>query len=309
LGNDKKADRVAICGTDLLFNPKLGGGLVLAGGHFCRVPLCPLCATRRSQKVFGQVSRIMNYIERERKYRYVFLTLTVKNVKGVELMEMLDKLMLGLHGMVHHADFRRASRGWFRALEITHNWQTDEYHPHFHMVIAVDEEYFNQRKNYMTHSDWRAEWQKCMGLNYEPFVRIQRVKVSKESIDSGDLGYWQAVAEVSKYSTKSMDYMVMWKNRKVFEKNKKVKLYCEDQCLEMTDRAVAVLDEAVHKRRMVAFGGEFKTVHKLLNLDDPENGDLINTDNENGELRNDLKSMLIHYRWNIGLGNYFLVKD
>lgn len=307
LGNISKAGRVAACATDLYFNPGLGGKKILCGGHFCQVPLCPICGMRRSQKIFGQVSRVMNYIEERESYRYIFLTLTIRNVKGDWLSEMLDKFMLGLNKMTHHVNFKLVSNGWFRALEISHNWLRDDYHPHIHMVIAVDEEYFNQRKNYMSHKDWKLEWQRCMGLDYDPYVRIERVRVS--SGDSGELSYWQAVAEVSKYATKSMDYMVQWKNRKIFEKENKVKIYSKEQCLEMTDRAVAVLDKAIHKRRLVSFGGEFKDAHKLLNLDDPENGDLINTDNEDGELRGDLMSMILHYRWNIGLGDYFLVKD
>lgn len=308
LGIENKSCRVFNCATELVFTPRSGGGIKLIAGHFCQVPLCPMCAMRRTRKIFGQVSKIMSYIDRHEKYRYIFLTLTMKNVKGAELIDAMDKLMVGFHVLIHHVKFKSLSKGWFRAMEITHNWKTDEYHPHFHMVIAVDEKYFNRRENYLTHEDWKCEWQKCMGLGYEPFVRIQRVRKDHDQVRVGETGYWKAVAEISKYTAKSMDYMVMWEDRKRFERKIKVKIKSREQCYAMTDSAVSVLDEAIYKRRLVAFGGRLKEVHKRLNLDDPEKGDLVNTDNED-ELYKEFSDVILRYRWCVGLGDYVLVRD
>ncbi len=49
----------------------------LINANFCKVRLCPMCAWRRSLKTFGQVSKVMDYVEENYDYKYIFLTLTV----------------------------------------------------------------------------------------------------------------------------------------------------------------------------------------------------------------------------------------
>lgn len=66
------------------------------------------------------------------------------------------------------------------------------------------------------------------------------------------------------------------------------------------------LDRALHRKRLTGFGFIFKEVHKELNLDDTEEGDLTNTDNE--DLRKDLTNIILRYQWNIGIKNYVLVE-
>ncbi|WP_231166447.1 protein rep, partial [Clostridium botulinum] len=76
---------------------------------------------------------------------------------------------------------------------------------------------------------------------------------------------------------------------------------------EMTDSSVQVLDGALANRRLVAFGGELKSIHKKLNLDDAEDGDLVHTDSE--ELREDIDYIVEHYHWHIGYYQYVKLKD
>ncbi len=64
---------------------------------------------------------------------------------------------------------------------------------------------------------------------------------------------------------------------------------------------------ALHRKRLTSFGFIFKDVHKNLNLDDTEDGDLINTDNEE-ELREDLTEIILRYQWNVGFKNYELIQ-
>lgn len=65
---------------------------------------------------------------------------------------------------------------------------------------------------------------------------------------------------------------------------------------------VKILDETLHKRRLVAFGGRMKELHKELNLDDEVDGSLEIIDCDNGE---DLKNIVKEtYAWNVGYQNY-----
>ena len=303
LGNEAKAARLNQCANILGFK-----GTTLHQAMFCKVRLCPVCAMRRSEKVFHQVSRIMNEVEKDKeysRYKFIFLTLTIKNVPGGELSAALDKIFYGFHMLAHYKDFKDISKGWFRALEVTHNWETDEYHPHLHLIIAVDEEYITQKKDFIHHTDWKKLWQKAMDIDYDPFVHVRVVRPNwlKKVKDKESIRQSSAVAEVSKYSVKDDDFLSIWK----IDENKRKKYLKPKNEAEkeaFTQRlmsAVSVLDSALHKRRLAAFGGIFKKIHKALDLGDPVDGDLLNTDAE--EVREDLEAIMRYYRWNIGVSN------
>src|SRR5699024_12085833 len=40
------------------------------------------------------------------------------------------------------------------------------------------------------------------------------------------------------------------------------------------------LEEGLHRKRLISYGGLLKEIHKKLNLDDTEEGDLIHTDDD-----------------------------
>src|SRR5699024_11270531 len=43
---------------------------------------------------------------------------------------------------------------------------------------------------------------------------------------------------------------------------------------------LADLEEGLYRKRLISYGGLLKEIHKELNLDDAEDGDLIHTDDE-----------------------------
>lgn len=284
-----KSDRVRQCGDTLDFK-EYEGEMKLHKANFCKVRICPMCAWRRSLKVFGQVSKVMDYLESNYEYRYIFLTLTVRNVPGDELSNEIDKLFKAFNSMTKRKAFKAVSKGWFRCLEVTHNQERDDYHPHFHMIIAVNKSYFKDKRTYISWDGWIVLWKSCLGIDYEPVVDIRTVKPDAKGKESCK----KAVAEVAKYAVKAGDYLIKTEDGYMDE--------------EKTDEAVLVIDEALHGRRLIANGGKFKEVHKLLSLDDVEQGDLINTDNED-ELREDLNYILVRYAWMPGFGNYIRVEN
>jgi len=274
-----KANRVKECSEFLEFKRFSDNTQKLNHANFCKVRLCPMCAWRRSLKVFGQVSSVMNYLDD--KYEYLFLTLTQKNVSQNELANELDKLFAGYRALIRRKAFKQISKGWFRALEVTHNIEKDTYHPHFHVIIAVSPSYF-KNQNYLSQKKWVTMWREILELDYNPIVDVRKYKPK-----SGKKKLSKEIAEVAKYTIKSNDYIIKDANG-------------VDE--EATDKAVLTLDSALSNRRLVAFGGELRKAHKLLNLDDMEDGDLVNTDNE--ELREDVDFIIVHYHWHIGYSNY-----
>lgn len=301
----KKSDLVAECGSFLGFKRFSDGTFKLGEANFCKVRLCPMCAWRRSLKIYGQVSKIMDKLQENNEYRFIFLTLTCKNVKGHELEQRIKDLMYGFKKLMLKPSIKKVVKGWFRALEVTHdiepiitkdmyehrkayyknkginigdnNPNYNTFHPHFHIIFAVNKSYFKKPEQYIKHSDFRQIWKECMGFDYLPIVNVQAFKVSLDKEQTR-----KSIAEVAKYTVKDSDFLT------------------DDNA--MNEYSVGILDNALHSKRLIAFGGDFKKLHKELNLGDALDGDLVNTDNE--DIREDLAYTIERYAWNIGYKNY-----
>lgn len=303
IGYDDKAHRVSECGTLLEFRRPLDDvseAWKLHNANFCRDRLCPMCSWRRTYKIYSQISRIMNVIQND--YVFLFLTLTVPNCSADELIQTIDKLQEGWYRFINYKRIKTAVKGYFKALEVTrntnrHSMSFNTYHPHFHVILAVNKSYLTSR-DYIQHSEWLEMWRKAM-RNYDiTQVDIRRCK-SKQDIQEGEqavkaLG--SAVAEIAKYSVKSADYLGR------FDKDG----FCVAPFPENEiDEAVLMLGSALHGRRLTALGGIFDEVAKKLQLDDFENGDLLHINGE--EVRSDVAYMIRRYGWSCGA--YKLIEE
>ena len=279
--DQKKAMRLWECGRFLMFRRYGDGSKKLDGMTSCRVRLCPICAWRRSLKVFHSMRRIVEYChENHPDYAYLFLTLTVKNCDADSLSQTLTDMLSAWNAFTKITAIKDVVQGWYRGLEITHNVNPnsesyDTYHPHFHALIAVKKSYFGLK--YLSQEEWTSFWKQALKCDYTPVVDVRRVK-------GNDM---KAIAECAKYSVKDVDYIIP-----------------EDWPL--TVKTVAVLDQALHRRRFVAFGGEFKRVKQLLKLEDEETGSLIDVGGED-ESPKDEDYILETYMWYSGYRQYFRV--
>lgn len=274
-----RSDRSRMCATQLTFAVDDKGNKKLHEGYFCQLPLCPICSWRRSLKIYSQVTKILDAMKKEKDYAYIFLTLTQKNVSAEELPDELDKMMKAWHRFLGYKRVKDVILGSYRGLEVTYNNDVkspsyDTYHPHFHVLIAVDNKYFKSRK-YLSQEAWRDLWAKAMRLDYMPQVNVKKVKGNTA----------KAVAEVAKYAAKDGDFII-------------------ETDMQLSANVVEVLDYAFERRRLVAFTGVMKEWHKKLNLSDIEDGDLVHIDDENiGEI--DLENLrIVTYAWNTGYMNY-----
>lgn len=280
----QKYYRVLDCSTFLEFTYFLNTGEKrLNNANFCKVRLCPMCSWRRSLKIFGQVSKVMDYVEENYNYRYIFLTLTVKNCYGEDLRLTLDHMTKSFNKLSERKAFKQSVKGYFRSLEVTYNKDENTYHPHFHLILAVNDSYFTDTRYYLSQEKWTELWKSSLKVDYIPIVDVRKLKKNRG----------KEVAEVAKYTVKSEDFIIRETDGQI---NKK-----------LTDEVVKTLDFSLHRKRLTSFGFIFKEVHRKLNLDDAEDGDLINTDNDEN-LRSDLTSVILRYQWNIGIKNYRLVQ-
>ena len=65
--------------------------------------------------------QVMDHVEENYNYRYIFLTLTVRNCYGEDLRDTLDLMTKSFNKLSERKAFKQAVKGYFRSLEITYN--------------------------------------------------------------------------------------------------------------------------------------------------------------------------------------------
>lgn len=142
-----------------------------------------------------------------KEYRFIFLTLTCRNAEGEDLSSIIDNLFHAYKKLTERKVFKQSVKGWFRALEVTHNLDKksssfDTYHPHFHVILMVNKSYFTDKDYYLSQKKWTSLWKDCLKVDYTPVVDVRAFKTrSKISVS-------KSVAEAAKYTVKDNDYIV-----------------------------------------------------------------------------------------------------
>ncbi len=206
-------ERISDCSKNLSFAETEEGKLKLHTAFFCRVPLCQICQWRRSLKLrakfFNVLPKLLSDCE---GFRYVFLTLTVRNCDVSDLRSTLSWMSDSWHKLDRRRIFPAYKTGYIRSAEITRNYDvsyghehigrfaskqfyklksdlrekgfdlsklsiapTREAHPHFHALLMVDADYFENPKKYWKHSKWISEWRSALKCDYDPSVRITAI--------------------------------------------------------------------------------------------------------------------------------------
>lgn len=278
LGYPDRAKLVVECGTYLGF-VETGEGAKIVEANFCKQRLCPACNWRRSLKIYGATSQILDHLDKQygKDIKYLFLTLTVKNVSLSDLGKAIDGMAEAFKRLTNNRAWKRRVKGCMRTLEVTINHETQEAHPHYHLILAVDRSYATKGDDtYWSHADWQAAWQKSARLDYAPNVSIERVK-----------GRESGIAEVSKYMAKDSDYLVDAMQAHMGT----------EEAEALTDWLVGNLMNQLHGRRLISYTGILRDAQRALRLD-PENGPLTDS------IRGDVAAAIKHYHWSAGLGRY-----
>lgn len=268
-------ERVQTCGDVLRFIKNQDGSLKLYQAYFCKNKLCPMCNWRRSMKYSYQTSRVIDEaIKQEPKGRFLFLTLTVKNVEGKDLNKTLTSLTQSFDRLFRRAKVKKNMIGYLRSVEVTHNEDDNSYHPHIHVLMMVKSSYFKGKENYISQKDWGEMWSQSLKVSYKPMIDIRTVKEKGKGLRG-------AVLETAKYPTKPI---------KLDIDNKQV---------------VDDLYNGLYRKRQLGYGGLFKTIKKQLALDDVENGDLVHTSDDKENISKGTEIVAI---WNANKQNYYLKK-
>jgi len=286
--DSQKYSRIIDCAGYMEFRRYDDNTLRLHTANFCQTRLCPTCNWRRARKVYANVSTIIDSLENN--YKFVFLTLTCRNVTGEILSKTMNTLYHAYKTLCTRITYKAAVRGWCKVFEITYNWNTQEYHPHFHCILAVDNDYFTSDL-YIRHQKFCELWKSCLNVDYIPIVDV---RVFTES----EKGKGKEVAEVAKYTLKSSNIMANLTAIKPYTQDiqSEVKRITDN----ITDEIVITLDSALANRRLIGYGGVFRKKHKELNLNDDDN--LIRAgDDDTAQV---LDYQIERYGWHPGYRQY-----
>lgn len=247
----------------------------IARANFCKLRICPMCAWRRSRRIYGDVTRATNYLRENENYRYMFLTLTLENVGRSEISNSIDKLLSSFSKLRKRKSWKDNIQGYFRALEVTYNSKRNDYHPHIHCILVVNKSYFDSR-NYISKNEWIRLWKECLQVDYLPSVDIQAIKEVTHS----------TVSEVAKYTVKPIDFFQSDINKSV--------------------EVVQTIDQALKGVRLIQYGGVYAKAKKLLKIQSISNMNLNDGTIEIDE--NDILIKTVH-SWNFGTKMYELKRN
>lgn len=262
-------ERMNLCASTLFFGYTEDGERRLRNTSYCRARLCPVCQWRRSLKVRGQMTEILEHVERAQGLRYIMFTVTVRNCQSRDLRPTLKTMLRAWGRLTSRAWFKKICLGVYRAVEVSINPLDKSCHPHIHAVLAVRPGYFSGR-DYIKTEEWAQRWQEALESPYTPIVHLTVLKKP----------YEKSAAEIAKYSLKVSNLIELLN--------------------EIPDLMLAELHYGLSGLRLFSLSGVFRQAHKELHLtdmDDPQGEE----ENLNESFFDDI---IIPYFWNAGLSRY-----
>lgn len=161
---------------------------------------------KNGQKIFTTT----NYLKQEKGYEFIFITLTVPNVPGEQLKDELKKINQAIDKLMQRKRYRKeVIKAFITKVEVTYNRKRNDYHPHIHILGAVEKDYFRKsNENYINQEQLLKDWQECTNDKTINQVNIQAIK------GKDDKTLMKSILEISKYEGKSSDFTV---NQVVFD--------------------------------------------------------------------------------------------
>lgn len=211
-------------------------------GNFCKDRLCPICANRNSRKQAYKILELVSYIKVHHGYEFIFLTLTAPNVTAEKLPEEISKFQESFRRLQNTKPFLAMNKGFIRKLEITYNADKDTYHPHYHVLIAVNKSYF-KKEIYISRAKWLELWQNSKRDNTITMVDARRAKTDTV----------KEIFEIAKYSSKIKDLLA---SQEIFD----------------------VIYHALRNKRIMTYNGIFKELKKLQDNNELDLSECTNLD-------------------------------
>jgi len=180
----------------------------------CKSKFCSICNQIKSKKWARETFKTITRIQKEEEQKFLFLTLTIQNVKIEELDATIKKMNKAFNKLWNRY-FNKQFNGFIRVLEITFP-NGDMSHPHFHILVSVNKNYFyKSNKDYFTTERISELWGRVLKVDYLPIVDIRTIKPKKKNGKIIKQAIPAVISEMLKYPMKDTDYNKLDKNTMV----------------------------------------------------------------------------------------------
>lgn len=199
-----KLDRLKECGNFIKFQSSEDKTkFILAGGNFCNNRFCPFCSWLKAKRTAFELLELIKVVEYTEKLAFIFITLTVPNVPKESLREEIENFNISFNRLWKTKEFKAFNKGFIRKLEITYNEERNDYHPHFHLVVAVNKSYFKSR-DYMSKRRLLELWQRA----------TRNPAITQVDIKPCRMDTVKQIMELATYSAKQGD---LYSSKEVFD--------------------------------------------------------------------------------------------
>lgn len=155
--------------------------------RLCGLRTCPICAKITANRNERRITKTLQDAEAKKVsrdgagYKLLGITYTVPNCTGDKLRAELQNIGRAVRSILQgNKDRNRITaitKGYVYSLEVTRNHETGLYHPHVHIVLAVNASY-GKGKEYLTKAEWAEIWAKYS--HRETAASAQYVRVVKK---------------------------------------------------------------------------------------------------------------------------------
>lgn len=197
---------------------------------------CLRCMQRKALSDALEIYTLANYLYTEKNYRFLFITLTAPNCSGDDLRDTISQFNKGIDRLFKREPYCSDFKAWITKVETTYNVKRKDYHPHLHVLVAVDKRYLKDSDRFVSNDRLRKDWRDVFGDD-----TITQVDIKKASGDT-KRKRMKSVLELAKYTAKPSHYL---RDQKVFD----------------------TFFDAMKNRQALRFCGEFSELHKMYDLD------------------------------------------
>lgn len=195
---EKVLERIKNCGTFLEFaTDENREKAKLLNANFCENRFCPNCAANQARKLAIELAISLEWIKEKYGYRFIFLTLTAPNIPAHEVEDELRDYSKSFKRLFERKPVKAICKGYIRKLEMTYNIERNDYHPHYHVVVAVNKSYFTDKNYYLSQKKWLEMWRES-----KRDWSIEAVDV--RAVNENNLE--KSVQEFAKYIAKDSNY-------------------------------------------------------------------------------------------------------
>lgn len=203
---DKKAKRIKDCASYLDFYADTTENYKkLAHGFFCHDRFCPVCSNLKMRRDSYELLSCINVLKKDFNYQFLMITLTVKNVSADQLKDEIKKIKKSFKKFRELQAFKKISRGYVCKLEVTYNKDVDSYHPHLHLIVAVNSSYFTSR-DYLSREKILTMWRNS--YQDQSITQVDIRKINTATIKD--------ILEITSYAAKNSDLLFSYDVFKTF---------------------------------------------------------------------------------------------